>query len=427
MLALMLVAVIVLLFTGIPVAVAIGLPSLVYVIFNDTIPNFTAIQRMVAGANAYALLAIPFFIFAGNLMNESGVTNRIFGFANKLVGHIRGGLGHVNVVASIIFAGMSGAAIADAGGLGAIEIKAMREAKYPESMTIGVTAASSTIGPIIPPSMVAVIYAVVANTSIGRLFAAGIVPGLIMGLSLMLMIWVQAGKRKVQTAPRSSLREIASSFATTFWALLTPGIILGGIFFGIFTPTEAAAMASVYAILLGFVIYRDMDFAGFVRAVRSTVRTTVQIMFIVAAATLFAWILARERVPQIVAAFMLNRVENYYLIFFAINILLILVGAFMETVASINILVPVFLPIMAALGIDPVHFGVVMIFNLMIGVLTPPFGSVLFVLSSVADTPVEKVAKYTFMYLFPLIIVLVALVLFPGLSLWLPNLLFGTR
>ncbi|MFP4432546.1 MAG: TRAP transporter large permease [Spirochaetaceae bacterium] len=425
MLILMIVALLVLLFTGIPVAVAIGLPSLVYVMMTETIPDFTAIQRMVAGANAYALLAIPFFIFAGNLMNESGVTNRIFGFANKLVGHVRGGLGHVNVVASIIFAGMSGAAIADAGGLGAIEIKAMREANYPDSMTIGVTAASSTIGPIIPPSMVAVIYAVVANTSIGRLFAAGIIPGLIMGLSLMLLIWARAGKHKVPTSPQASFGEIARSFGWTFWALLTPGIILGGIFFGAFTPTEAAAIASLYAILLGFVIYRDMDFAGFVRAVRSTVQTTVQIMFIVASATLFAWILAREQVPQMVAAFMLNRIDNYYLIFFAINILLILVGAFMETVASINILVPVFLPIMAALGIDPVHFGVVMMINLMIGVLTPPFGSVLFVLSSVAELPVERVAKYTFMYLFPLAIVLILLVLFPAISLWLPNLIFG--
>jgi tripartite ATP-independent transporter DctM subunit len=425
MLILMIVALLVLLFTGIPVAIAIGLPSLVYVMMTETIPDFTAIQRMVAGANAYALLAIPFFIFAGNLMNESGVTNRIFGFANKLVGHVRGGLGHVNVLASIIFAGMSGAAIADAGGLGAIEIKAMREANYPDSMTIGVTAASSTIGPIIPPSMVAVIYAVVANTSIGRLFAAGILPGLIMGLSLMLLIWARAGKHKVPTSPRSSFKEIAVSFGWTFWALLTPGIILGGIFFGAFTPTEAAAIASLYAILLGFVIYRDMDFAGFVRAVRSTVQTTVQIMFIVASATLFAWILAREQVPQMVAAFMLNRVDNYYLIFFAINILLLLVGAFMETVASINILVPVFLPIMAALGIDPVHFGVVMMINLMIGVLTPPFGSVLFVLSSVAELPVERVAKYTFMYLFPLAIVLILLVLFPAISLWLPNLIFG--
>lgn len=427
MLILLIVALFVLLFSGIPVAVAIGLPSLAYIMLTASIPDFTAIQRMVAGANAYALLAIPFFIFAGNLMNESGVTSRIFGFANKLVGHVRGGLGHVNVVASIIFAGMSGAAIADAGGLGAIEIKAMREAKYPDSMTIGVTAASSTIGPIIPPSMVAVIYAVVANTSIGRLFAAGIVPGLIMGLSLMLLIWFWAIKHKVPAAPRSTIKEIAVSFGSTFWALLTPGIILGGIFFGVFTPTEAAAMASLYALLLGFVIYRDMDFAAFVRAVRSTVQTTVQIMFIVASATLFAWILARERVPQLVAAFMLNRIDNYWLIFLSINVLLIIVGAFMETVASINILVPVFLPIMAALGIDPVHFGVVMIVNLMIGVLTPPFGSVLFVLSSVAEVPVERVAKYTMMYLFPLVIVLILLVVFPQLSLWLPNMIFGAR
>lgn len=415
----------VLLASGMPVAMAIGIPSLVYIIADGTVPNFAGVQIMVGGANTYPLLAIPFFILAGNLMNISGVTTRIFNFSNKLVGHIKGGLGHVNVIASIIFAGMSGAAIADAGGLGTIEINAMRKAGYNDSLTIGITAASSIIGPIIPPSMVAVIYAVVASTSIGRLFAAGIVPGFIMGLSLMVLIYFLSDKYKTPVGKKSSVTEVVKSFVSTFWALLTPGIILGGIFFGVFTPTEAAAIASFYAIILGFFIYREMSLKEFYRALIESMSTTIQIMFLVVSATLFAWILAKEQVPQAVADFMLGKMQNYYLILFSINILLLIVGCFLETVAAINILVPVFIPLIQKLGIDPVHFGVIMILNLMIGTLTPPFGTVLFVLSSVAKVPVERVAKDTAIFLLPLIIVLILIVLFPQLTLFLPNLFFG--
>ena len=415
----------ILLASGMPVALAIGIPSLAYIIMDETVPNFAAIQTMVGGANTYPLLALPFFILAGNLMNVSGVTARIFDFSNKLVGHIKGGLGHVNVIASIIFAGMSGAAIADAGGLGAIEINAMRKAGYNDRLTIGITAASSTIGPIIPPSMVAVIYAVVASTSIGRLFAAGIVPGFIMGLSLMVLIYFLADKYDTPIGERASFIEIAKSFVSTFWALLTPGIILGGIFFGVFTPTEAAAIASFYAIILGFFIYREMSCKEFHKALVDSMSTTIQIMFIVVSATLFAWILAKEQVPQIVADFMLGKMQNYYLILFSINILLFVVGCFMETVAAINILVPVFIPLIQKLDIDPVHFGVIMILNLMIGILTPPFGTVLFVLSSVAKVPVERVAKDTAIFLLPLVVVLILIVLFPPLTLFLPDLFFG--
>ncbi|GAK59920.1 TRAP-type C4-dicarboxylate transport system, permease component [Candidatus Vecturithrix granuli] len=415
----------VLLATGIPVALAIGIPSLIYVIVDGSIPNFAAVQTMVGGANTYPLLAIPFFIFAGNLMNISGVTTRIFDFSNKLVGHIKGGLGHVNVIASVIFAGMSGAAIADAGGLGTIEITAMRQAGYDDKVTIGITAASSTIGPIIPPSMVAVIYAVIASASVGRLFAAGIIPGLLMGGSLMLLIYLMAGRYTMPLSPKASFKEILHSSKDAFFALLTPGIILGGIFFGIFTPTEAAAIASLYAIILGAFIYREMSWRAFYNAVKDSMSTTVQVMFIVVSATLFAWILAREQVPQAVASFILSKTQNYYLILFAINLILLIVGMFMETVASINILVPVFIPLMQQLGIDPVHFGVMMILNLMIGILTPPFGTVLFVLSSVAKVSVEEVAKDTMIFILPLLAVLALIVLFPQLTLFLPNLIFG--
>jgi len=425
LIAFLIISLIILLLLGVPVALSIGVPSLIYIIIDGNIPNFSAIQRMVAGANTYPLLAVPFFIFAGNLMNTSGVTYRIFNFSNKIVGHIKGGLGHVNVIASIIFAGMSGAAIADAGGLGNIEISAMRKVGYNDGLTIGITAASSTIGPIIPPSLPVVVYAVIASTSVGRLFAAGIIPGLIMGISLMIMIYFLADRYHTPIEKRASFKEMIHSFFSAFWALLTPAIILGGIFFGIFTPTEAAVIASVYAIILGFFIYREMTFKQFMDAVKRSMVSTVQVMFIVVAATLFAWILANEKVPQAVAAYILGLTDNYYLILLAINIVLLIVGMFMETIASINILVPVLLPIIDQLGIDPIQFGVMMILNLMIGLLTPPFGTVLFVLSGVAEVPVETVAKNTAIFIIPLLVVLAMIVFFPQITLFLPDLIFG--
>ncbi|MCX5907017.1 MAG: TRAP transporter large permease, partial [Deltaproteobacteria bacterium] len=424
---LLIITFVVLLSIGMPMALALGISSLLYITMDGTVPNFAAIQTMVGGANVYTLLAIPFFIFAGNLMNTGGVTDRLFNFSRAIVGHIKGGLGHVNVVASIIFAGMSGTAIADAAGLGTVEIKAMRDAGYDDRLSIGITAASSTIGPIIPPSMTMVIYGVIASASIGRLFAAGILPGLIMGLSLMIYVYIRADHYKCPIEKRSSLREIGRAFRLAFYSLLTPGIILGGIFTGAFTPTEAAAIASLYAIVLGAFIFHEMDLKQFYRAVKGSAETTIQVMFIVVSATLFAWILAKEQVPQTVAAFILSHTRNYYVILFSINSILLIVGLFMETVASINILTPVFIPIMRELGISPVQFGVMMVLNLTIGVLTPPFGTVLFVLSGVAKVPVERVARDTAPFLAPLLVVLVLIVLFPQLTLFVPDLLFGKK
>ena len=410
---------------GLPIAFALGIPSVAYVLIDGRIPDFAAVQTMVGGANSYPLLAIPFFIFAGNLMNVSGVTARIFDFSSKWVGHIKGGLGHVNVLASIIFAGMSGTAVADAGGLGLIEIKAMRDAGYDDDLTLGITAASSVIGPIIPPSMVAVIYAVVASASVGRLLAAGIIPGLLMGFCLMVMVYFVAHKYKCPIEKKSTLKEKLIAFKTAFGSLLTPLIILGGIFSGIFTPTEAAGIACAYAAFLGIVIYKEMDFKFFMSAVKSAALSTIQLMFIVVSATLFAWILAKEQIPQLVANFLLSNVSNYYLLLLIINVILLVVGCFMETVASINILVPVFLPLILQMGIDPVHFGVMMILNLVIGVITPPFGTVLFVLSSVAKVPVDRVAKATSRFYLPLLVSLALVALIPQLTLFLPNLIFG--
>ena len=414
-----------LLVLGMPVALALGIPCFIYIIIDGNIPTFAAIQTMVGGANTYPLLAVPFFILAGNVFNAGGVTERLFNFSNTLVGHIKGGLAHVNVVGSMIFAGMSGAAIADAGGLGNIEIQAMRKAGYHDTLTIGITAASSTIGPIIPPSMIGVIYAAIAQASVGRLFAAGFVPGVLMGICMMVQVYLLADKFKTPREKRATFREIIRSFYSALGALFAIVIILGGIFSGVFTATEAAGVAAVYGMILGFLMYRDLSLKGFYEAFKSSVKTTIQIMFIVVSATLFAWILAKEQFPQMVATFMLEELKDYYLILFSINVLLLIIGCFMETVAIVNILVPVFIPIMQHLNIDPVHFGIMMIINLMIGVLTPPFGSVLFVLSSVANVPVERVARDTALFIIPILVVLFLIIVFPPLTLFLPNLIYG--
>ena len=408
----------------VPIAIAVGGSCIIYIVADGTIQPFTAVQRMVGGVNAYTLLAIPFFIFAGNIMNHGGITTRIFNFANACVGHIKGGLAHVNVFASIIFAGMSGAAVADAGGLGAIEIKAMKERGYGEKVTIGVTAASSVIGPIIPPSMIMVVYGVATGASIGRLFAAGIVPGLIMGLSMMVLIYFRAEQLECPREPRASMSTVISTFLAAFPSLMAPVIIMGGIFTGWFTATESAAIACFYALLLGLA-YKDLNWKNIKTSVVDSMTTTVQILLIVASATLFAYILAREQVPQRVATWVLSMTDNYWAILLMLNITLLIVGLFLETVAAINLLVPVFLPLFAALNINPVHFGIIMCVNLIIGTLTPPFGSVLFVLSSVSNVSVEKVARYTAVFLVPLIISLALINIFPSISLFLPNLLFG--
>jgi tripartite ATP-independent transporter DctM subunit len=410
----------------VPIAIAVGSASFLYILLTGTIPLHTAVQRMAGGVNAYTLLAIPFFIFAGNIMNHGGVTTRIFNFANACVGHIKGGLAHVNVLASVIFAGMSGTAVADAGGIGAIEIKAMRERGYGEMVTVGVTAASSVIGPIIPPSMIMVVYGVSTGTSLGRLFAAGVVPGLLMGLSLMMVIYCFADKLQCPRESRPSLRDVWSAFLSAFFSLMAPVIILGGIFTGWFTPTESAAIASFYAIILGLA-YHDLTWRNLKESIVSSMSTTIQILLIVASATLFGYILASKQVPQQVASYVLSITNNYWMILLLLNLTMLVMGMFIETVAAINLLVPVIIPLFKELSINPVHFGIIMCINIILGTLTPPFGEVLFVLSSIAKIPVEKVTRYTAPFLIPLLVVLTLISIFPGISLWLPNLLFGVE
>ena len=422
-LVLMFVLLFVLLIAGAPVAVALGLSSLFF-ISTTGMPNLVVLHNMVNGINSFPLIAVPFFILAGNLMNTSGITNKIFTFARATVGWMHGGLGHVNVGASVIFAGMSGAAVADAGGLGNIEIKAMREAGYDTDFSVGITAASSTIGPIIPPSLPLVVYGVIADTSIGQLFAAGLIPGIIMALALMAMVGVYSRMRSYPRDDRFKLRVFLVTFADALLPLFTPIIIVGGILSGMFTPTEAAIAAVAYSLFLGLALYRTLDLKSILRVSMETIETTASIMMIVAASAIFAWILTANQVANLFAQQLLGLTEDPTMILLIIMGIVLFVGCFMETIAAITILTPVLLPVAMQIGIDPVHFGVILILNLMIGLLTPPVGMVLYVLSKVAAVPFERCVIATAPFLVPLIAVLLLLSFVPSLSMWLPVYLY---
>jgi tripartite ATP-independent transporter DctM subunit len=410
---------------GVPVAFSVTFASLAIVLTDPMLSETTALQRMVSGVNSFTFIAIPFFILAGNLMNTGGITARIFTFASVCVRHIKGGLAHVNVFSSVIFSGMSGAAVADAGGLGATTIKAMRSSGYGEKVSIGVTAASSIIGPIIPPSMSIIIYAIVASQSIEKLFAAGVVPGLMMALSLMVMIYVFSDSLKCPSEKRASRSEIWQALRRAFPSLMTPFIILGGIFTGAFSPTESAAIACLYALCLT-IFYGEFSFKSFVECIVVSTKTSGQVLLIIASATLFAWILTTKQIPQTMSEFVLGGVDSFWMVLLFLNLLLLTVGLFLETVAAINLLVPIIYPIMVlGFGMDPVQLGIIIVLNLIIGTLTPPFGTVLYVLSGVSNTSVTDVAKYTAFFIPPLLIVLVLVNVFPSLTLALPQLLFG--
>jgi TRAP-type C4-dicarboxylate transport system permease large subunit len=444
-----------------------ALAALLYIWISGTIPPLTVIHRMVGGVDSFPLLAVPFFILAGNLMNSAGITNRIYNFALALVGWLKGGLGHVNIVGSVIFAGMSGTAIADAGGLGTIEIKAMKDHGYPGEFAVGITAASATLGPIIPPSLPMVIYGVQANVSIGKLFAAGFIPGAVMGLLMMALVSYYAYVRKYGSDipfswPRMGRAFFELAFVAltavvlyflwsheglpgwirfgallagtmvadkvfkfeAYMALLTPVILIGGMATGLFTPTEAAVAAVAWALFLGFVWYRTLSWRMFVKISMDTIETTAVVLFIVASASIFAWVLTTTQVTEAIGNWVLSISDNPLVFLLLANIFLLFVGCFMETIAAITILVPVFMPIIAKLGIDPVHFGLVLILNLMIGLMTPPVGMVLFILQKVARLSFEATVKAVLPWLWPLLVTLALITYIPQLVLWLPGIMY---
>jgi len=451
---------------GIPVAIAMAGASLIYLFFVQSSPPFVVIHRMVSGIDSFPLLAVPFFILAGNLMNNAGITNRIYNYALALVGWLKGGLGHVNVVGSVVFAGMSGTAIADAAGLGTVEIKAMRDHGYSKEFAVGVTAASATLGPIIPPSLPFVIYGMMANVSVGALFLAGILPGIIMALLMMItvtyfahknnwgsdvgFVWPRVLKALIETAvvvtwpvvlwwlvtkwEWPAQITVISAIALLFAAdrffkfqavmpIMTPVLLIGGMTTGVFTPTEGAIAACVWALMLGFFWYRTLNLKMFIKVCLDTVETTATVLFIVAAASIFSWMLTATGVTTAISSWVLGFTRDPLVFLLLANLLMLFVGCFLEPVAAITILVPILVPICQQLGIDLVHFGLVMVLNLMIGLLHPPMGMVLFVLARVAQLSVERTTMAILPWLVPLLGSLVVITYVPALVLWLPKML----
>jgi tripartite ATP-independent transporter DctM subunit len=406
-----------------PIAIAVGVVSALYALIEGINPLLVP-QRMFTMMDNSVFIAIPLYLLAGSLMNTSGITNRIFNFARSLVGHVRGGLAHVNVVASIIFAGMSGSAVADSMGLGTVEMKAMTDEGYEVNFSAAVTLASSTIGPIIPPSIVMVIYGVTAETSVGGLFLGGIIPGLIMGLCLMAIIYFVALFRRYPKHPRDSIKQLGINFLNAFLPLLTPIIIVGGILTGVFTPTEAGVVAVAYTLFVGLFIYRTISLRQIPRILLDVVVRSGVVSFVVATSGIFAWIMAREHIPQLVANTFLNITHNRILLLLLINGLLLLLGCFMDSVPIILIMVPILMPILQKIGIHPIHFGIIICVNTMIGLITPPVGVCLYGVASVAKTSIENIVKALWPFFIALLIALLLITYFPALSMWIPKLVF---
>ncbi|MDK2809497.1 MAG: hypothetical protein PWR27_206 [Petroclostridium sp.] len=413
---------------GFSVPYAIGLTSLVVLIFQrgiTEIPFGIISQRMVYGINNFTLLAIPFFLLAGKLMNTGSITKKIFKFANTLVGYLPGGLGHANIVASIIFAGMSGSAVADAAGLGTIEIEAMQDQGFDKEFSAAVTAASSTIGPIIPPSIPLIMYGVMGDVSIAALLLAGIVPGLLMGGVMMVLVAYYSIKRNYPKIPFPKWKEIWHDFKDAFWPLLTPVILIGGILSGIFTPTEASAVAVVYSFILTVFVYKELSVRDLINIFMETIKETAVILFIVAASSLYGYLLVKTQMPQYFMEKLFAVSQNPVIILLLINVFLLVIGCFMETNAAIIILTPMMIPLAAKLGIDPVHLGMVMVLNLMIGLLTPPIGMCLYAVARVAKLSLDKMVRAVAPFYIPLIVVLLLITLFPQIVLILPSLALG--
>lgn len=415
---------IVLMLCRVPVAIALLLPSLIYLVLSPGLTLSVALQRVTSGIDSFVLLAIPLFVLAGYMMNVSGITDRIFHFVQTVLGHVRGGLGYVNIGASILFSGMSGSAIVDAAGLGSVEINAMRKAGYDARFSVGITAGASLIGPIVPPSIPAVVYGVAAGVSIGGLFLAGVLPGLLMGLTLAAMVYFYSKRRDYPRMERASLREIGGATIKALPALMTPVIILGGIISGVFTPTEAAGVTVIYAAIISIGLYRSLGLKALYRVLVNTAETTSSILLIVGASALFGWVLAREQAPQALADLFLGLTENTTVFLMLVNILLLFVGMVLEPTAAMLIMVPVLIPTVELFGIDPIHFGIIVILNLMIGLLTPPVGLILYVLNSVTGVPFHQVVQGTVPFLVPLIVALLLVTYVPWISLFLPR-LFG--
>lgn len=409
---------------GFPIAISLGVASLSYLVFSD-IPLIIIPQRLYSGIDVFVLLSIPGFILAGNLMNQGGITKRIVDFSNAMVGHIRGGLGLANIVGSMVFAGISGTAVADSASLGAVLIPAMKDEGYEADFSCAVTASSSTIGPIIPPSLPMIVAGTLTGLSVGRLFVAGIIPGLLLGLGLMTVSYTISVKRGHPIGQRKAFREVVRTFGSAFWALLMTAIILFGIIGGVFTPTEASIVASAYALIIGLFVYRGFTLRDLPRIILESAVTTASIMVLVGLANLFAWIMVSEGVPRMLADAILSVSNNPIIVLLLINLLLLIVGMFMETISALLILFPVLLGLATQIGIHPIHFAMIVVLNLMIGLTTPPMGVCLFITSSIGKISLWQISKAILPFLGVSLVVLMLVTFVPEISLFLPELLFN--
>lgn len=410
---------------NIPIAFAIIASTLITLWLSDVSISMQ-IQRMVAGVNSFPLLAVPLYILAGVLMECSGITPRLFRLADALAGHIRGGLGHVNVVASMIMAGMSGSAMADCAVTSKIFVPEMVRAGYPRPFAAAVTAASSIIGPIIPPSIIFVVYGYLSGVSVGRLFIAGAIPGILVGFYQMVAVYFIAKQQGFgQPSHRFSWSSLWTVIKQTWAALFLPPIILGGILSGAFTPTEAGGIAVVYSLLVGVFLYRQLGLKDVIRALKDTAASTAALMFIVAAAAPFGWILGLEQVPQLIARVFTSISTNPAVILFLINILYLFLGTFMDITPIQIITIPMLMPIINQLGINPIHFGVVSSIALMIGAITPPVGTLMYCTCEISDVSIEDFLRSVWPFYLALIALLFTVTYVPALTLWLPSVVFG--
>jgi C4-dicarboxylate transporter DctM subunit len=409
-------------FMGIPLALVMGITGIVVLIAMG-VPLEVVAQRMFTGIDSFPLMAVPFFILAGDLMNRGGTTVRIIGFANSLVGHIRGGLAHACIVANMIFAGISGSSVADASAIGSIMIPSMEKSGYDLDFSAALNSVAATIGPIIPPSIIMVIYGVSVNVSVGGLFAAGFVPGILMGLALMIVVTRVAKKKNYPTSEGFSGKRVAAEFRSSVWALMAPIIILGGILGGVFTPTEAAAVAVIYSFFVGKFIFREIAWKDVPHILFQSGITTGAILLIISLANVFAWVIAANQVPVKLSALFLSATSNPYIFLLIVNILLLIVGMFMETGAAIILLAPILAPIAAKLGIHPLHFGFMMVLNLAIGMATPPVGVCLFVSCGITGLSLEKVSAAAMRFVLALLGVLLLVTYAAPISLFLPKML----
>lgn len=407
---------------GIPVAVSLGVAALSYIVFFVDLPSVIIIQQMISGVDKFTLLAIPFFMMAGSLMEHGGISAKIVNFAKKMLGSISGGLALVVVLASMIFAAMTGAGAATVAAIGAILYPQMIKEGYNPDFTCALLATAGIFGPLIPPSILMVLYGVATDVSVGDMLMGGVMPGIIMGIVVAATAIIMSKKNGIKTE-KSSLKEIIKAFVDAFWALLTPIIILGGIYSGIFSPTEAAAVATLYSLIIGFFVYKELKIKTLFETLYGSMKTTAGVLLIVAATQAFGWVLTKEQIPQLIAKWFTSLSNSPTVFLFAVAILLLIAGCFLDPVPAVMIFAPILSPTAKAFNIDPVHFGVVMVVSLCIGLITPPVGMNLFVASSVGNRPVHKIVGYIMPFIISVLVGLIVILLIPGISTFLPSLI----